>query len=181
MQITAVDSDNNLFRVEQVFSSDLVDKILATEWSQLPWQRQEGQENWKRRRITNSAIPWIKQWDQEMNQQWPCIEEVLGTKILPYCGTAFWIDEPGFKCDMHTDGELSGSMHLTWAGPGTSFYWYNSVESLRYQVPSQPNSGYIMINQSDATGYRPLLWHAMLDTVPANSLRLTSYTWITPQ
>jgi len=181
MQITAVDSDNNLFRVEQVFSSDLVDKILATEWSQLPWRRQEGQEQWKRRRVDDNSIPWIEQWHHEMCQQWPGIETALGIAIRPYSGTAFWIDEPGFECSMHTDGEMPGSLHLTWAGPGTSFYWYKDTTSLRYQVPSQPNNGYIMINQSDATGYRPLLWHAMLDTVPANSLRLTSYTWITPR
>jgi hypothetical protein len=181
MQITAVDQENNLFRVENVFSKDLVDKVLATDWNILPWQRQEGQEQWKRRRVINSAILWIDQWDQEMRQQWNNIEMALGMAIQSYSGTAFWIDEPGFECSMHTDGEMPGSLHLTWAGTGTSFYWHNNVKSLRYQAPSQPNCGYIMINQADETGYRRLLWHAMPTPVELNTLRLTTYTWITPK
>jgi len=80
---------------------------------------------------------------------------------------------------MHTDGEMPGSMHLTWHGPGTAFYWHNDPATLRYQTPEHPNAGYIMINQADATGYRQLLWHAML--TPSDSYRITSYTWITPQ
>lgn len=181
MQITAVDKENNLFRVNRVFSDLLVDKILATDWGSLPWQRQEGQEAWKRKRIDHNFITWIDQWHNEMQQQWSSIEAAIGVAIQPYGGTAFWIDEPGFECPIHTDGEMPGSLHLTWFGSGTSFYWYKDTTSLRYQVPSQPNSGYIMINRSDSTGYRPLLWHGMLDTVPENSLRITSYTWITPQ
>jgi hypothetical protein len=73
---------------------------------------------------------------------------------------------------------MPGSMQLTWRGQGTSFYWYKDTNSLRYTVPAQINAGYIMINQADSTGYRPLLWHAMLDTVPADSYRLSTYTWI---
>jgi hypothetical protein len=44
-----------------------------------------------------------------------------------------------------------------------------------------PNTGYIMINQPDETGYRKLLWHAMLTEVPEDSFRLTSYSWMTPK
>ena len=33
-----------------------------------------------------------------------------------------------------------------------------------------------MINQADDTGYRRLLWHAMLNPVPADSFRVTSYS-----
>lgn len=181
MQITPVDQELNLFKVEHVFSEHMAAQVLATNWTSLPWQRQEGQAHWKRRRVINNAILWIEQWDHEMRQQWGNIEEFLGLNIQPYCGTAFWIDEPGFECDMHTDGELPGGLHLTWAGSGTSFYWHNNTASLRYQVPSQPNCGYIMINQPDATGYRRLLWHAMLTPVELNTFRLTTYTWITPK
>jgi hypothetical protein len=45
MQITAVDSEHNLFCVQDVFSSELVDQVLATTWPELSWTRQEGQEN----------------------------------------------------------------------------------------------------------------------------------------
>lgn len=181
MQVTAVDQENNLFRVEHAVTSSLADKVLATNWLALPWERQQGQELWARKRVVDSAIPWINEWHACLEQAWPGLEQQLGIAIQPYQGTAFWIDEPGFTCSMHTDGEMPGSLHLTWQGPSTTFYWYKDPSSVRYQVPSQPNSGYAMINQANHIGYRPLLWHAMLDPVPANSLRLTSYSWITPR
>jgi hypothetical protein len=80
---------------------------------------------------------------------------------------------------MHTDGEMPGSMQLNWIGTGdlgTAFYWYKDPAAIRYQTTFEPNTGYIMINSSDDTGYRPLMWHAMLNPVPANSFRLTSYS-----
>lgn len=178
MQVNSVDSENNLFRIENVFSHSLVLQVLATDWLSLPWDRQEGQENWNRRRIRDSAIPWVEQWNTELSQAWPEIECQLGIKIAPYYGTAFWLDEHDFTCTMHTDGEMPGSLHMTWVGPGTTFYWYKDPATVRYQVPSQPNSGYIMINRLDHTGYRKLIWHAML--TPVENFRITSYTWITP-
>lgn len=181
MQITAVDSEHNLFHVQDVFSSDLVDQVLATPWMGLSWERQVGQENWARRRIHNNAISWIAQWDQELSQSWTTIQQQLNIKLAPYYVTAFWLDEPGFVCGMHTDGELPGSLQMSWLGSGTSFYWYKDPTTLRYQVQSAPNSGYIMINQADNTGFRKLQWHGMLAPVPENTFRLTSYTWLTPQ
>ena len=178
MQITPVDSENNLFRVENVFSADLAERVLATDWVNVPWQRQEGQETWNRRRLNNASLPWITEWDMQLSQSWSSVEKQVGVKIAPYFGTAFWLDEHDFTCTMHTDGELPGSLHLTWVGAGTTFYWYKDPATVRYQVPAMPNAGYIMINQPDTTGYRKLLWHAMLE--PVQNFRVTSYTWITP-
>jgi hypothetical protein len=180
MQITAVDSDNNLFCVQQVMPDHFIQKVLTMPWLDLPWHRQEGQSLWPRRRIHDAAIPWLDEWNQACSTiLWPAIGAATGTKIGHYQGTAFWVDEPGFACSMHTDGEMPGSMQLNWIGTkdlGTSFYWYKDPASLRYQTPFEPNSGYIMINQADESGYRPLMWHAMLNPVPANSFRLTSYS-----
>lgn len=179
MQVTPIDDENNLFAVSDVFSDDLVEKVLSTPWQQLDWIRQEGQENWARRRIKDSELTWLSQWDQELSLRWPSMEQQLGIELHPYYGTAFWLDEPGFTCSMHTDGELPGSLHLTWIGPGTTFYWYKDPSAVRYQVMPKPNSGYIMINRADSAGYRKLLWHAMLE--PSQSFRITSYTWINPK
>lgn len=176
LQIKSVDGENNLFRVEDVFTPDLVQQILATDWLNKPWQRQEGQENWSRRRIHNTTLPWMHEWDRQLEQSWPQIEKGIGEELYPYSGTAFWLDEDGFTCDLHTDGEMPGSLHMTWIGPGTSFYWYKDPNTLRYQVPSMPNAGYVMINRADLNGYRKLLWHAML--TPVTNFRISSYTWI---
>lgn len=178
MQITPVDNENNLFSVEHVFPKELATKVLNTAWPDLPWDRQEGQELWARRRIRDSAIEWLPQWDEHLSNTWYNISKHTGVTTGGYAGTAFWLDEPGFTCGIHTDGEMPGSLHMTWHGPGTTFYWHKDESTTRFQVPSTPNCGYIMINQPDSTGYRKLLWHAMLTPVPKNTFRLTTYSWI---
>ena len=112
MLVTPVDSENNLFRVEHAVSAELAELVVATDWISLPWTRQQGQENWTRRRIVDTAIPWIDRWHTELNQHWPTIEQDIGRKLHPYSGTAWWLDEPGFTCSMHTDGEMPGSLLL---------------------------------------------------------------------
>jgi len=187
MQITAVDDENNLFWVRDIIPKDLVDQILHTPWMDLPYVRQQG----KRRSIDNSKIPWTHQWDQHCQHIWPIMAEKLNLTLhnymssTDYPGTAWWVDEPGFTCGIHTDGEMPGAMQLFWIGSrldlGTTFYNYKKADSLRYQYLMQANSGYIMINNLDSTGARRLQWHGMLSAIPANTFRLTSYSWITAQ
>jgi hypothetical protein len=181
MQITAVDNELNLFRITHAVSDDLVKRITETDWPALAWTRQSGQENWRRRRINDCDIAWIDQWHQEISSAWPELEQCLDQRLADYSGTAFWLDEPGFVCSMHTDGEMPGSLHLNWSGPATCFYWYKDSKSVRYQVPAVPNTGYAMINQADANGYRKLIWHDMPTPVPDNTFRLTTYTWLNPR
>lgn len=178
MQITPVDDQHNLFQITNAVSQELAQLVLATDWLSLPWTKQPGQESWSRRLIDQESIPWIKHWHQEMKQLWPAIEQRSSLPILPYIKTAFWLDEPGFVCKMHTDGELPGSLHLNWQGPATCFYWHNDPTTIRYQAPAVANSGYLMINQLDDSGYRKLLWHDMPSPVAANTFRLTSYIWL---
>ena len=182
MQITPVDHNNNLFFVKDVFSQSLVDQIISTDWLALPWCRQEGQESWPRRRIENQSLPWNSEWDQICQKLWPVLEQSIGYKMANYQGTAWWVDEPGFTCDMHTDGEMPGAMQMTWIGNvnlGTAFYHYKNSNALRHQFEVSPNTGYIMINRPTQDGYRKLQWHAMLNPVPADQFRLSSYSWIT--
>lgn len=183
MRLVPVDQDNNLFAVTDLVSLDLVEKILSTPWMQLKFQRQPSQEKWSRRRINDQELPWLDQWQQEIIAQWPNLEEQIKIKLEPYCGTAFWVDEPGFTCDIHTDGEMSGSLHASWIGSsnlGTCFYYSKNPNHVRYRHEFQPNSAYAMTNMADSDGYRLLQWHGMLDPVPADSFRLTSYTWLIP-
>lgn len=179
--IQPIDQENNLFRITSVFPQRIVDLVMQEDWLNLSWCLQEGQEKWSRRRVNHSAIAWVDQWHAHMRDIWPELERQLGIPIQPYTDTAFWIDEPGFTCPLHTDGEMPGALHLTWFGAGTAFYWYKNPESLRFQVPALPNAGYIMINMPDVHKYRRLLWHGMLEPVPINTVRLSSYTWIIPK
>jgi hypothetical protein len=183
MQITPIDNDNNLFRVENVFSAEIVNHVLSTDWLNVPWHRQEYQENWNRRRVEVESLPWFAQWEQEMSALISDVSQAVGYNLGTYGGTAFWLDEPGFSCPLHTDGEMPGSFHLTWIGDddqGTTFYHTKNHSDIRYQVPMVPNAGYVMINLPDNTGYRKLLWHGMLHPVQDTKFRLTSYSWLFP-
>jgi len=188
MQVTPVDQDNNLFFIKDVFPQGLVDQIISTDWLALPWRRQEGQESWPRRRIENQALTWNSEWDDCCRELWPTIGKSTGFEVLGYqsstngYGTAWWVDEPGFTCAMHTDGEMPGAVQMTWIGNanlGTSFYHYKNSDALRHKFVVNPNTGYIMINQLQPDGYRKLQWHAMLTPVPAKQYRISSYSWIT--
>jgi len=180
VQITAVDQEHNLFSAESIVPTALAHQVLATDWLNQPSSQQPGQNHMRRKLINNVYLPWINEWHKYCNSIWSSIGSAIGCDLLPYSGTAFWIDLPGFVCDMHTDGELLGAMQLIWRGTGTTFFWHNSTATERYCVPNGPNTGYIMNNMPDARGYQPLLWHAMLDPVLPNNYRLTSYTWIQP-
>jgi hypothetical protein len=165
MQIIPVDEYKNLFKISNVFPYHIVEKVLFTPWMALSWQRQQGQETWLRRRINDT--------------------EEVGRDIGEYIGTGWWLDEPGFTCAMHTDGEMPGSLHMTWIAAvpelGTAFYNYKDENSLRHQFLVQANTGYIMINVPDESGTRHLQWHAMTTPVPAGTYRLSSYTWLQPK
>lgn len=186
MEITAVDQDHNLFSVKNLIPKNLEEKILATPWMDLSYTREQYQETWARRRINTNELSWFTEWEDHMLATWQTtIVERFHSKfkktILPYPGTAFWVDEPGFICPIHTDGTLPGSIHIMWHGTpnlGTTFYKHKDLNSLRYQVEFIPNNGYIMINQPDDSGTQPLLWHAMMNPVPQNDYRVTSYTMI---
>lgn len=185
MQITAVDSEHNLFLVQDVFSSELVEQVLTTPWLDIAWQEHIPGQFRPRRKIQNSALPWIKEWDVAYEKLWPTLETILDTKLQGYQGTAWWLDEPDYINELHTDGSLPGSMQLFWVGAlptlGTAFYHYKNPDCLRHQFVMAPNSGYIMLNPEDSSGFKKLLWHGMLIPVPQDTFRLTSYTWITPQ
>lgn len=182
MRITAVDHYQDLFEVRDLLPQEIVDDVLTTDWLSMPWQRQQGQEQWLRRRIHDHALPWLDKWADAMQTLWPHLAQALGQKISKYYGTAWWLDEPGFTCAMHTDGEMPGAMQLTWIGQdpelGTAFYHYKNTKSLRHQFPMHPNSGYIMLNSPGTNGARHLQWHAMLTPVPQGTFRLCSYTWL---
>lgn len=185
MQITQIDEYKNLFKISNVFPYHIVEKVLFTPWMELAWQRQQGQETWRRRRINDSEIPWRKEWDSHLQSIWSDIAQAVGRDIGDYIGTGWWVDEPEFSCPMHTDGEMPGSLHMTWIAAvpelGTAFYNYKDENSLRHHFMAEANTGYIMINVPDAAGTRHLQWHAMLTPVPAETYRLSSYTWLHPK
>ena len=183
MQLVPIDHNNNLFQVSDAVSSELEKKILSTDWTRLRFIKQPGQETWSRRLIVNDQIEWIGQWNQEMHNSWPKLQEIMKVELYPYVKTAFWLDDPGFTCGIHTDGELAGSLQLSWIGDkslATEFFYTKDFNDKRFSQSFIPNTGYAMVNLPDKDGSRYLQWHGMLNPVPQDTYRLTSYVWLLP-
>lgn len=182
MQITPVDQDGNLFAVSEMIPQSLVDQILQTPWLDLQFSLEEGNRN-LRRRIDDNELPWIREWHDCVSDLWHTLQQSTGCKHLKYIDTGFWVDMPTYTCPLHTDGELPGSMQMYWVGStsdiGTTWYHYKDPDKIRHRFEFIVNTGYLMINQPEANGYRKLQWHGMLTPVPENSFRVTSYSWLT--
>lgn len=184
MLIEPVDEYRNLFRLENVFPDNLVKSIVNTDWFSVPWRKQEGQEIWPRRRLEESSLSWIEQWHECCRQLWPVLGAHINWQVQDYFGTAWWLDEPEFWSPIHTDGEMPGAIQIYWIGEshlGTGFYHYKNENSLRHQFDFRCNCGYMMLNVPNDHYYRHLQWHGMVIPVPANTFRLSSYSWIFPK
>ena len=175
--IQAVEPTGRLWQVRDLLPATELADILAVDWLNVGWQSSPGQEGW-RRRLLSYDDPAVVKVNQYIHNTLPAINQAMGTNYSDF-GGHFWLDEPGFKVDLHTDGELPNAMQMYWVMPsedyGTGFYHYKSTQSLQYQFASLPNTGYILLNHHNPDGSQPLLWHAMLNPVPPGTYRLSSY------
>jgi len=173
-----VDVDHRLFHVQEVLPKHLVESILNIDWINLPWNKGDKQETWLRRHITANAHPILAEIDEYLITVQHLIENHCSIKFYTNPYTIWWLDEPGFSCSLHTDGELFSSMQLFWQSSGiqygTKFYNSKNVSDIKYDFPFIPNSGYLMLNQAE-NDYQILQWHGMPTIIP--EYRLTSYTY----
>jgi len=181
MNVVPVDHTRRLWAIYDLLGEEKKNYILGLPWNTFAWSRGGGQETWPRRQLDPDvpevmlASGWICECLSDINQ-------ALGTKFSRSWGI-WWLDEPGFSCNLHTDGHLPNAMQIFWVSPnnsdqyGTGFYHYkNSSNSyIRHQFYSRPNNGYLMLNHAEPDGSQPLQWHAMLNIVPENTWRLSSY------
>jgi hypothetical protein len=182
MHIKNVDAEPDLFEISNIYSPELVEKITATDWMDQPWTVQPNQESWLRRRIDLIDLPWADEWTQQTRKFWFQLSIALRQPLLRYEPdyTYFWIDLPGFTCDIHTDGTLPGAMQIAWHGQkdlSTRFYQDRERKQPRFVSQFEPNNGYVMINP-DAVFTKTGSWHDMPVAVPDNEFRVTSYTLI---
>lgn len=182
MNIVPIESDGYLYAVSDVFSQYFVDKILATPWLDLPYNRLEIGRN-KRREILAKNIPYWAELNQFIQQQLrPCIEEQCKVKFVDdkFFSINWWVDEPGFKPAMHTDGNLPSAMQIyiltnNDESLGTTFFNTQSTDDVMHRFPSVFNTGYMMFNSHTVDGKRKLLWHDMECPVPPSVFRVCCY------
>ena len=176
-KFTAIDPDRRVWAVEDLLEPEQVQDLLSLDWLNLPWVRGGGQETWVRRSI-DWQDPDVQRVSRYITDRLPVINQGLGTEFTA-CGGQFWLDEPGFTVAMHTDGELRNTMQIYWVNAsddyGTGFYYHKNRSHLMHQFASKTNTGYIMLNNVNADGSQPLLWHGMFNPVPAGHYRLSSY------
>jgi hypothetical protein len=179
MKITPIADSDRLFSIENILPDNLVQQMLNLEWMKLPWERQPGQEHWPRRKIITTSCLQLVQYTEIIDSQITQIAEKIN-QPLGIGHTTWWLDEPGFHVPIHMDNVgLQSAMQMFWIAPGpdygTAFYHSNNQKDIWNKFKFQANTGYIMVNQpKERVGDRP--WHGMLNTLPDNTYRVTSYT-----
>lgn len=181
MKITAVDDRLDLFLVEDILPEDLLELVTKEKFYNYPWDSQEMQADFNRRRLLVQDTSILNQVDQVYNSCLSMIEQHLRISFHDKrCWSSFWLDFQGFHCPVHLDGaernltpKLAMQVYLSESAEsqlGTVFYHDNQGKNVRYSVPYRMNTGYIMING-------PEQWHGMLNEIPSDHWRLSSYTY----
>lgn len=175
--ITPVEPTHRLWQVTDFLPPTQAADVLATDWLNMPWRRGYMQEHWHRRAI-DIDHPIIQRLNSYVHDQIPRLNQQFGTNYVRGLGL-WWLDEPGFTVDIHTDGHLNNSLQLSWIAPddsyGTRFYSDKAGKQLIYQALGRANTGYIMLNHLNEDGSQPLHWHGMPKPVPENTFRLCNY------
>jgi hypothetical protein len=174
--------DSRLFAITNALPEELTTPLDNLDWLSIPWIRQEGQQDWLRRRLDCADTP-LANINEYIANNLQSIGDAVGVKFA-YADTYWWIDEPGFTVGIHTDGHLPSSMQLFWIMPteqhGTVFYNSKDPSDVKKAFSGVTNTGYLMLNGQDPDGFQPLQWHGMLTPVPDNTIRVCSYTIFGP-
>jgi len=176
MKITPVDSNLDLFYVENFYPTELLNQFLNTNHLDAVWKKEDMQMQYPRRRLLHDRDSVYAKMGAYVNSNLNLISGAIGLKAAG-ADTGFWLDEPGFSMDSHLDnGAVFASMQIFLNNNnlnlGTVFY--NRDNSIRFKPEYKINTGYIMING-------PYQIHGMGNKVPENSYRICSYTWFYPK
>lgn len=171
MRVVPVDQYNNLFLIENIVPAHIVEEILRINWFAQPWQREDLQEDWTRRKIVDTQI--VMELDYYLRSILPLIGEACGVTFVD-CASNMWLDDTELVVPPHCDHPgLVAAMQLYWGGSfdelGTEFYNDPNGESLRYKCPYLVNTGYLMFNGATQ-------WHGIMRTMQPGAYRLSSYT-----
>ena len=176
MIIKPVDEHNDLFEIQNFYPEKLVEKFLATDHLQQPYKKEAWQDDWPRRRIVHDLDPVYNELDAYVKSQIPAISNIVNTDI-DNCDTGFWLDEAGFRMRPHVDNaivKISMQIYLNDNDITLGTVFYDNTMSVRYRPLYKINRGYLMING-------PKQLHGMMNLVPADTYRISSYTWFYPK
>ena len=81
MNITAIDSRKDLFRVKDVLSNETMDKLSEVELEDISWKRVDWQDDIERRQLDVAPGSIFEQIEKEINSQAESIGTVIGRNI----------------------------------------------------------------------------------------------------
>lgn len=172
MNITPVDSLNNLFLVEDFYPQEIIEQINQTNFFEYKYEPIMVQGVYTRRNIKADKL--LRRLESISHKSMSKLSKQIGVDVsLDNCG--FWLDTAGYYMDKHIDGinhVIAGmQIYITEGDKSLGTCFYNTDGSIRYQFPYKVNSGYLMINNIDQV-------HAMPNKLPDDSHRFSVYHWI---
>lgn len=176
MKITPVDSQKNLFVVENYYPAELLAEFLNTDHLLSPYTKENMQNKWPRRKLILEPESIYERVDVYNKYQTHVIGSIIGVDIVA-SDTGFWLDEPGFYMGPHLDNDgvqISMQIYLNDNIKELGTVFYNTDNTIRHRLEYTVNTGYIMING-------PEQYHAMMTPVPKDSYRISSYSWLHPK
>ena len=193
MRITPVDDKNTLFLIEDILSEETLNKIDERDLLDIPWIRQNWQEDWERRLLDikpkDGGI--FNDIEQEIDSHRHEIGKAVGMKFTEI-NSRFWVDTEGFTVRPHIDNpgiKIALQIYLKdCEEAGTTFYnlreedveikddaqryhWNNDAQQLppvRYTFDGKRNTGYIMLNNMTQL-------HGVSIILGKDRLRLSAY------
>ena len=193
MQIQAVDHNDDLWAVSDVFDPDLLARLHSNDLHAYEWQKVNMQEDLLRRELTYSKEDVLHEINTQINnkENLQQLSDTLGVKVHRV-NSKFWMDLEDYIITNHPDNPAVKNVIQIFLWPndaslGTEFF-HNVAESSEldeqggWTNPSQENindqrlrkkfdyivnTGYIMKNRYQI--------HGMTAPVPKNSFRLSLY------
>ena len=101
MQIKAVDHNNDLYAVSDVFESELLKRLHDTQLLDYKWQKENMQEDLLRRNLKYSKDDILHDLDRQINdkEHLQQFSDILGEKVYGLSRN-FWLDLPGYTIFM---------------------------------------------------------------------------------
>jgi len=169
-----------LFQVSDILPESVVEEIKNLDWLNLPSEGSPMQELMIRKRIKEDKVPILVKINQLLKNHEKQISQLLNLKFKRI-NTLWWLDLPGFMSYIHIDSTNCPALQTYWIGPGieygTQFYsGYTDLHDPSILVKGFDfisNTGYL----NDLSGPESdKIYHGMLNPVPENTFRISSYT-----
>ena len=193
MQIQAVDHNDDLWAVSDVFDPDLLARLHSKDLYAYEWQKVNMQEDLLRRELTYSKEDVLHEINTQINnkENLQQLSDTLEVKVHRV-NSKFWMDLEDYIITNHPDNPAVRNVIQIFLWPndaslGTEFFhnvaesseldeqggWTNPSQEninglhLRKRFDYMVNTGYIMKNRYQI--------HGMTTPVPKNSFRLSLY------